>query len=406
MTPGRRVVYVCPEPPYPRSSGGRFRIDAIRRAIAASGVEVALVVVGERPPVEIRRRLRSEGTRVFPSRRERTKLAWAVRCAAAWLRRRCIPAARYLTPRRVQRLVHHVRSLAPDLVLLGDVYLAAAFAPALRGLGVPIVVDTHDAASRVHARIASASRNPGARLAYRILSANTARIEREALPLAGELWVASEDDARFYRDEVGLPRVAVVPNVVDFPPAPTTVAPGEPGSVVFTGSFSYWPNEDAALRLIEMSHALHASRALTHLYLVGIAPTPRMLAAAAGAPHVAVTGRVPEIAPYLARAAVVAAPLAAGSGTKLKILEAMAAARPVVTTPMGAEGLGLTPGVHAEVASLDAFERALADVLADPERQAALAKAGRAWAESRYSAPVLEQIVGARLAALLGRSVR
>lgn len=404
MSGALRVAYLCPEPPFPRSSGGRFRIDAIHRALVAGGADVHLVVVGDRPPPDVRRRLRAEGARVFPPRAERTRLAWALRCVAAAVRGRSIPAARYLSRRRLEKLVAHVRGLSPDLVLLGDVYLASAFAPALRGLGVPLAVDTHDAASVVHARIAAAARNPAAFLAYRILSVNTARAERRALPLADELWTASEDDAAFYRRAVGLARVVVLPNVVEFPAPPASVAPGEPGAVVFTGSFSYWPNEDAALRLVEMSHPLHASGALTRLYLVGIAPTHRMLAAAAAAPHVLITGRVPEIAPYLARAAVIAAPLAAGSGTKLKILEAMAAARPVLTTPIGAEGLGITPGVQAEIAGLDAFPRVLAEVLGDPGRQAALAREGRRWAEARYSPGVLERIVGERLQQLRRRT--
>jgi glycosyltransferase involved in cell wall biosynthesis len=393
-----RVAYVCPQSPWPRDSGGRFRIDALRRAFSAS-VDVHLVVMGERPPLEVRRRLRAEGVSVFPPKRE-TRLAWALRCATAAMRGDAIPAARYLSRRRIDRLTAHVRSLAPDLVVLGDVYLTAFLEP-LRVLGVPIVVDTHDAASVVHARIAAAAAGLGTRLAFLALSANTARVERRMLPLADELWTVSEADARFYREQVGLRRVEVVPNVVDFPPPPETLAPGEPGSVVFTGSFAYWPNEDAALRLIDLTRPLHAAGAVSRIYLVGIAPTPRMRAAAAGAEHVVVTGRVPEIVPYLARAAVVAAPLAAGSGTKLKVLEAMAAARPVVTTPIGAEGLGLTPGVHAEVATLENFPRVLGEVLRDPARQARLAAAGREWAEARYSMAALEAALATRLGVLL-----
>ncbi|HET8541888.1 MAG TPA: glycosyltransferase [Anaeromyxobacter sp.] len=398
-----RVVYVCPESPYPRSSGGRFRIDAIRRALSAAA-DVRLVVVGDRPPLDARQKLRAEGGRVFPAKRE-TRFQWAARCVRAALRREPIPAGRYLSARRVERLAAHVRSLAPGLVLLGDVYLTALL-PALRPLGARIAVDTHDAASLVHARIAAAAGSLGTRLAYRVLSANTEGVERRMLPLVDELWTASEDDARFYRERIGLARVEVVPNVVDFPPRPPTLAPEEPGAVAFTGSFTYWPNEDAALRLVELTRPLAAAGVVSRVYLVGVGPTARMRAAAAAAPHVVVTGRVPEMAPWFARAAVIAAPLAAGSGTKLKVLEAMAAARPVLTTPIGAEGLGLTPGVHAEVAPLEGFARVLGELLRDPARQARLAAAGREWAEARYSMGVLERIVGARLAALLGEPSR
>jgi glycosyltransferase involved in cell wall biosynthesis len=152
-----------------------------------------------------------------------------------------------------------------------------------------------------------------------------------------------------------------------------------------TGSYGYWPNEDAALRLIAMSRSLHARGVLRRLELVGISPTPAMLAAARGLGHVVVTGRVPEVRPHLERASVVAAPISAGSGTRLKILEALALARPVLTTPVGAEGLDLEPGVHAEISDLPGFPARLASLLEDPARRAAHGKAGRAWAEQRYS---------------------
>lgn len=392
-----RVAYLCPEAPYPRDSGGRHRVDVLRRALGAAA-DVSLVVVGERPPLPVRLQLRAERARVFPPKRE-DRVAWALRCLRAAVRREAIPAARYLSPRRIARVVAHVRSVSPDLVVLGDAYLTA-FLPHLRPLGARIVIDTHDAASVVHARIAEASRSLPARLMFRALAWNTAHVERTLFPRADEVWTLSEDDARFYREQVRIPRVVVAPNVVDVGPAPATVAPEEPRAAVFVGSFAYWPNEDAALRLIELSRGLHAAGALSRLYLVGIHPTARMHAAAAGLEHVVVTGRVPDVRPYLARAAVVAAPLSAGSGVKVKLLEAMALARPVVTTPIGAEGIRPQPGVEAEVASLEAFPRVLGEVLVDPARQERLARAGRRLVEERFSMRALERVVAERLEAL------
>jgi glycosyltransferase involved in cell wall biosynthesis len=118
-----------------------------------------------------------------------------------------------------------------------------------------------------------------------------------------------------------------------------------------------------------------------------------MLRAARGLDHVIVTGMVPEVRPYLERASVVAAPIAAGSGTRLKILEAMALARPVITTPMGAEGLGLEPGAHAEIADLAEFPGRLAALLGDAARRRALGWAGREWAEGRFSLEAMAQRV-------------
>jgi glycosyltransferase involved in cell wall biosynthesis len=388
-----RIVYVTPQTPFAAVSGGAMRIAALAQVLGRLG-EVVVVVVGERPPVEVRRQVRAAGGWVLPSRPETTARR-ACRILREAARGRAIPAGRYLSPRRVHRLTTRVAALRPDVVILGDPYLADAFGPALRPIAPRLVVDLHDAASRVHLRIAAASRSLLAKGAYHLLAANTRRVERVALARADQLWTASEEDARFYRESYGHRDVVVVPNVVAFPPdAPEGE---EPGRVVFTGSYSYWPNEDAALRLADLAPRLSAAGVLRRLLLVGIQPTDRMFAAAAGHPEIEITGRVPKVEPYLDPAAVFAAPLSAGSGTKLKILEAMARGRPVLTTPIGAEGLGLEPSVHAEVVALPRFEQALDALLRDPARRAALGRAGREWAMRRYSLDALE----ARLRALL-----
>ncbi len=393
--PGKlRIVYVAPMSPDPPTSGGALRIEALRRALGRISDAFQLVVLGDRPPPDARKRLRTAGAVILPPRRE-TFPARLCRIGWAAATGRCIPSARYLSERRVARLARRLASWRPDVIVLGEVYMTPMI-PALAPLGARIVVDTHDAASRVHARIGAASRNVALKLGFALLARDTRRLERRWLPQIDQLWTVSEEDAEFYRSEVGLSRVEVMPNVVEFPPIPT--ADEEEGAVVFTGSFGYWPNEDAALRLVEMTRALASRGVVRRLYLVGISPTERMRRAAAGLPHVVITGRVPEVTPYLLRAQVVAAPLSAGSGTRLKIVEAMANARPVLTTPVGAEGLGVTPGVHAEVVPLDRFGDALVALLRDPARRAALAREGRAFGEARYSPAALE----ARLRAALG----
>jgi glycosyltransferase involved in cell wall biosynthesis len=354
-----------------------------------------MAVLGEAPDRAGRKGLRVLGIRLFPSRRERLSQRLA-RILRAAVRGECIPAARYLSPRRVQRLVCWARESRPDVIVLGEVYQASLIA-ALEPLGARIIVDTHDAASRIHARIAAASRSMVEKAGYGLLAWNTRKVERRLLPRAAQLWVVSEEDARFYRESIGLLEVAVVPNVVEIPErsAPGTpespVAPVVQGSVVFAGSFSYWPNEDAALRLVELTRPLAADGLVKRVSLVGVHPTERMRQASATRADVVVTGPVDRVEPYLRGAEVVAIPLAAGSGTKLKVLEAMALGRPVLTTPVGAEGLDVEPGVHLEVAPLDRFAAALAALLRDADRRRVLGNAGRAWVEIHASPAALDR---------------
>lgn len=132
------------------------------------------------------------------------------------------------------------------------------------------------------------------------------------------------------------------------------------------------------------------------LTIVGRSPAPAVLALAS-LPNVEVTGFVDDLLPYYRRAAVVLVPLRAGGGTRLKILEAMALGRPIVTTPIGCEGLEAEPGRHLLVADTPALlADATIQLLTDPALSHSLAAHARHLVEARYDWPIL----GRRLATI------
>lgn len=393
-----RIVYFAPEAPWPTVSGGRFRVEALRRLLGSVG-SVRLIVVGDRPPRDVRLRLRAEGGAVLPARRE-IPLQRGARIFSAALRGRSIPAQRYLSPRRLVKVRALLAREAPDLVVLGDAYLAASFLGLARDHARAVVIDTHDAASLVADRIAKASGRVVEKLAYGLLARNTFAIEAGWFGRADEVWTLSGDDARFYRERHRLANVVVIPTPVPVPAAVAGPAAGRAG--VFVGSYAYWPNEDAALRLIAMAPRLRG--ALDRIVLVGGGPTLRMRKAAKGAAGVTLTGRVDDVGRFLDEAALVLAPLAAGSGVKVKILEAMARGRPVLTTPVGAEGLPIESGVHAEVVDLEQFVEAAAALMADPARRAAIGAAGLRLVREHNSFAAVEAQLRARVMGLMERA--
>src|SRR5207302_6064687 len=109
------------------------------------------------------------------------------------------------------------------------------------------------------------------------------------------------------------------------------------------------------------------------LTIVGKGPSPELLALASADDHVHVAGHVPDVAPYFRTADVLAVPLEAGGGTRLKILEAFAAGLPVVGTPVGCEGITADDGVHLVVAERRDCAEAVAELMLDPSRRRALA---------------------------------
>ena len=120
---------------------------------------------------------------------------------------------------------------------------------------------------------------------------------------------------------------------------------------------------------------------------VGRHPGQRLRRAAARL-GITLTGAVPDVRPFLTHAALVVAPLRIARGVPNKVLEAMAMARPVVTTPVGAEGLDLVDGRHAAIApDLDRFTERVARLLAHPEQAAAMGVAGREHVLATHGGP-------------------
>jgi len=160
----------------------------------------------------------------------------------------------------------------------------------------------------------------------------------------------------------------------------------EPGTVVFVGGFGHWPNVDAALWLGgEIMPLLRALRLGVRLIIVGNCPTKAVQALACD--DVVVTGRVPAVEPFLERAAVVLAPLRTGGGMRVKVLQAMALGKAVVTTPVGAEGLAVA-GCQPPLAiakGTEEFARATATLLGADDMRRALGRRARAYVTEHYS---------------------
>jgi glycosyltransferase involved in cell wall biosynthesis len=209
-------------------------------------------------------------------------------------------------------------------------------------------------------------------------------------PFGRTVVVAERDRDALLSLNPALP-VSVIPNGVDLDRFPVSAAPRQPDTLLFTGNFEYGPNADAARLLArEVLPAVQQSRPAARLLLVGNAPPPDIQALAS--PSVVVTGRVPDVLPYLQQAAVYVSPLRLGAGIKNKVLEALAACCPVIGTPLSFDGIAVTDGESAAVATLDQLPTATVRVLEDSALQARLGDGGRALIKSRYTwAHVAEQ---------------
>lgn len=211
------------------------------------------------------------------------------------------------------------------------------------------------------------------------------QFERAAMGwVDGALAVSDLDRSRLLQNNPNLP-ITVVPNGVDLDYFHPMAQPEHRRHVVFTGSMDWRPNQDAARYFVgEILPLLHRACPDLECTFVGRSP-PADIQALAALPGVHITGTVDDVRPYVEGAAVYVVPLRIGGGSRLKILEALAMGRAVVSTTVGAEGLDVVAGRHVILADDPrAFAESVLQLLDDPKRCLELAIEGRRLVERQY----------------------
>ena len=258
-------------------------------------------------------------------------------------------------------------------------------------LPCPAVMFTHNVESEIWRRHADTQTAPLQRLLYGAQYRRMLRYEGRALARFDGILAVSDADAhtfaRLYPDAMTRP-VHVVQTGVDteyFSPNANPRSAVPPPQLVFTGSMDWLPNEDAMIFFArEILPLVRAEAPDVRLAIVGRAPTPAVQKLADD-PAITVTGRVDDVRPYMEAATAYVVPLRIGGGTRLKIFEAMAMGKAVVSTTVGAEGLPLESGRHVLVADEPhTFARAVVRLIRDEERRLELGRAARTLVVERY----------------------
>ena len=207
------------------------------------------------------------------------------------------------------------------------------------------------------------------------------RYERATRPQFDAIVVFAERDVAAIEPTARATPIVRIPLAVELPPEPLDPEGAQPPTLLFVGGFAHPPNVDAAIWLgTTIFPRVLEEVPSARLDLVGHEPTRDVWALASG--QIAVHGSVPDVTPYLGRAAVVVAPIRIGGSMRMKVLEALASGKALVATPRAAEGVGAAPGEHFLLGhDADELVDALVGLLLDPGRRRALAERARAWAE-------------------------
>jgi polysaccharide biosynthesis protein PslH len=369
-----RALLLSPESPYPPHGGGALRTASIHEYLR-SRYTVDLIVFatpeGPEPPfasavIRVPCHSRSPGVR-------------AARNLGRFLRG---------TPPLMDRFAGFHRQLSRAIgdthydVAILEHFWTAPYLDTVASHGSRILLDLHNIESVWLERIGNTAPR-GLKLPFRRWAANCRRLERELLPRFERILVASEEDAETVRSLAPGARTLVYPNAIPRVPEPVSE---RRNAIVFSGNLEYQPNRQAVQFFARRIWPILATE-FPDLEWHLIGRNPRGVQDSVfSSPRVRVIGPIEDAVLELSRYRVAVVPVLSGSGTRLKIIEAWAAGVPVVSTPLGAEGLAASPDCHLLTASdPDAFARAVSRLLRDPSLSQSVAAAGRRLYEERFS---------------------
>lgn len=378
-----RTLVLAGESPLPPRSGLRLRVLYLARELARS-TQVELAVLGPAEPAldepfelrSIPHRDRSRALTALQAWREpyvvakqRSSAMAALACAPRW---------------------DTVQVEFPSLV------------PAARNASVPVVLDAHNVESDLLRSVADQAPNGPSRLRPRWEEKKMRRFERRVATGVAAVCTTSDADAEVF-ERWGAAEVVVVPNGVDTDAIPHRAAPATGGRLLYIGHLGYEPNAAAARELArEILPLVRAELPDANVRLVG---RDGAHLSALAAPHVELAGEVPDVLPELRAARAVVIPLRAGSGTRLKVLEAMAAGVPIVATPLAVAGIAVRDEEHVLLGANPAELAAQAiRVCRDDALAQRLADEARALAEGTYDWSIVGEPLRALHARLAERS--
>lgn len=396
------IVYVANRLPWPLDDGWKRRTFAMLEGLA-SRYDVVFVAPAplERSLVDAFRR--ACGARVALSLSAPEPPASPARALLLSLRSGRSPlATRHVTAALANEVDSAVARSGAGAVFYAGAFLAERHAsvPALRP--VPYVIDTHNIDShamsrRVHGRWSIAG------VTTRIVSHLLRRAETRVFAEAAATVVCSPHEVGLVHALAPSARVHVVPNGVDiqlFPPAAAARVGSGAIRLLFFGHLDYPPNVEAMRFLADAIHpALCATGVPFHITVAGAGDGQVVRRTLAGLRDVDVIGKVSDVARAIHESDAVIVPLRSGGGTRLKVLEALAAGRLVVSTTVGSEGIEAEHGKHLWTADTPAeFARALVELAERREPLEAIATAGAALVRERYSWVSIQRTLTAVLA--------
>lgn len=373
--PVMEVLFLCPWLPWPLNSGGKLRTFNLIRSVAPwARVHLRAVLEPDQGQADVDALAPyCASLKAFPREAPGAMMRFTHSKMERW----------FHSPALIDSVRHELMSEAFDVVHLDELLQARILPPESASHRSTPVIQHHHKLDTVFAR----NNTSLSGLEKHFDTWKIGRLERESAGRHRHHLLCSPDDAKNLGTRYPDLKCSVVPSGYDpdYFKIPTDSKARSTDELCFVGSMDYIPNVVAIKHFVnQVLPKIRAERPGVKLNIVGRNPVPEIEALACD--HVNVTGAVPDVRPWLSTASAMVVPLTIGGGTRLKIVEAMAMQCPVISTTIGAEGLGLSHGKELLLADSDEdFARETAGLLANPKSTQSMASKAAQYVEDNLT---------------------
>jgi len=381
-----RILWVKPGGLWPPNTGGRLRsLNMIKELAREHHVTVLTTRSKDEEVAPLFRSLSScEHVQVYdhsPPKRSSARFLWAL--GRSWFSRSPVDIRRHTVPNMKREAARQINSGGVDLCIADFLY---AMPNIEQTASVPVVLFEHNVEYMIWERMANVEQSRIKRILLEIEWRKIRLFESESCRTVNLTIAVSKNDCNVLKGISPSARITYVPTGVDLDYFMPLNMSEDDNELVFFGSMDWRPNEDAIMHFLDTTFPLVRNVIpKANLTVVGRNPSVALMARAERG-KVKITGTVEDIREYVAGASVCIVPLRIGSGTRLKIMEALAMGKAVVSTTIGAEGLALTANHHIALADEpQEFANEVIRLMRDRERRKSLGDEGRRLVAERYS---------------------
>lgn len=380
-----KILMLCNKSPWPRHEGGPIAMHAMITGLLNAGHAVKVVAANtnkytvdpETVPFEFRNATRIEFVHIDLSLHVADALI-------NFLGRKSYHVSRFYTKAFEAKLVEILSNESFDIIHLETLYMAAYLDVIRKHSDAPIVLRAHNLEHKIWERIAGNCSNPLKKFYLNHLHKALKRFETKTLESVDGIVAITPVDSESFARLTHNKNIISIPFGIDLATLPVDPVQPAEASLFHIGAMNWFPNEEGIKWLIsEVWSEVSKSLPDIELHLAG-RYMPDWLSRL-DVRNITVDGEVPDVWQYMQRFSIMVVPLFSGSGIRIKIVEAMAAAKAIITTTVGSEGINYVNGKHLLIADdAQAFARAIVNLCTNSDLRRSLGENARKLIEIEH----------------------